>query len=111
MAVCPRKRRSTLRRAPPPRRTIVDIAGICHTNSRASKSGVEAPPAGASEAKTRVMMDVDPNDEPDEGLPVQAVIGRDHPMVVFDDNRFCAGRSLGPGPMRRRVATSCDSSA
>jgi AraC-like DNA-binding protein len=43
----------------------------------------------------------DPDDEPDEGLPVQAEIGRDHPMVVFDDNRFCAGKSLGPGPMRR----------
>jgi len=46
-------------------------------------------------------MDVDANDEPDEGLPIQAEIGRDHPMVVFDDNGFCAGRSLGPGPMRR----------
>jgi len=47
------------------------------------------------------MDELDPNDEPDEGLPVQAGIGRDHPMVVFDDNSFCAGRSLGPGPMRR----------
>jgi len=41
------------------------------------------------------------DDAPDEGTPIFEEVGRDHPMVVFDDHRFCAGKSLGPGPMRR----------
>ena len=40
-------------------------------------------------------------ERPDEGIPMHGDIGRDHPMVVFDDHRLCAGKSLAPGPMRR----------
>jgi AraC-like DNA-binding protein len=38
----------------------------------------------------------------DESVPVHEDIGRDHPMVIFGDNRLCAGKSLVvrcmPGP-------------
>lgn len=38
----------------------------------------------------------------DESVPVHQDIGRDHPMVIFGDNRLCAGKSLVvhrmPGP-------------
>jgi AraC family transcriptional regulator, melibiose operon regulatory protein len=47
------------------------------------------------------MAGIDPDDQPDEGTPLFREVGRDHPMVVFEDHRFCAGKSLGPGPMRR----------
>ena len=30
----------------------------------------------------------------DESVPVHEDIGRDHPMVIFGDNRLCAGKSL-----------------
>ncbi len=47
------------------------------------------------------MAGIDPDDQPDEGTPLFREVGRDHPMVVFDNHRFCAGKSLGPGPMHR----------
>src|SRR5208283_3218372 len=50
---------------------------------------------------SRSMADLAFEDRPDEGTPMHGDIGRNHPMVVFDDHRFCAGKSLAPGPMRR----------
>ncbi len=34
------------------------------------------------------------SDYVDESVPVHADIGRGHPMVIFSDHRFCAGKSL-----------------
>ena len=45
--------------------------------------------------------DFDLDEQPDEGRPLHEDIGRDHPMVVLDDHRFCAGKSFAAGPMSR----------